>query len=171
MTTTLFKHVAYGLIGLCLVLIFLGVQMTGSSTPAAAALTPVLPSTAALTPVLPSTQAYPTKARYNCGDSENPDYIDFRWMAPRPNGGWVGEVTYQGVTTKIQAYDAKVKNDLNLTDWGFQAQNGSFVCRMYVSPINLKKFIWFGRCNNNNWPQPSCGPILPGPGPGPSPTP
>lgn len=156
MTPTSFKRAAYGLIGLSLAFVFLSVQRTSSSTPAA-----MSPATPFATPT-PDTNQKPTLARYNCGDAAQPDNITFNWTAKRPNGGWVGEVTYGNFVKKpIQAFDAKFIDPANpnqkMLDWAFQAQDGSFLCRMTVdSSRPLKANVSFGTCRNNNWPQLVC---------------
>jgi len=156
MTPTSFKRAAYGLVGLSLAFVLLGFQ--GSSSGKPAAMTATAPPLAS--PTVPPDQK-PTLPRYNCGDSQNPDYIDFNWTGRKPNGGWVGEVTYGGAKTLVQAFDAKYVGDpINkLVDWGFQAQNGSFVCRMKVNsklPLLRNASVGFDTCNNNTWPQLAC---------------
>lgn len=148
MTRITFRHAAYGLIGLSMLLLFLGAQLSGDRTRAAFAGSP-LPQ-ASPTP--------PTRTRYNCGDVDNPDYITFQWTRPMPNGGYLGTVSYGQITNKpVQVFDAKVDNTTKIVDWTFQAQDGSFLCHMFVSPIVLKRNVWFGACRNNVWPQPACG--------------
>lgn len=155
MTPTLLKRAAYGLIGLSLAFVFLSVQRTSSSTPAAMrAPTPLASPT-------PDASKKPTLPRYNCDSPESPDYIDFNWTSRKPNGGWVGDVTYHGSKTLVQAYDSKFVGlpENKLVDWAFQAQNGSFVCRMHVNsklPLIRNASIEFVTCNNNNWPLLTC---------------
>ena len=55
----------------------------------------------------------------------------FDWTRQMPYGGWLGE-TQGDVSKPVQAYDARPLSGGGL-NWGFQAQDGSFVCRMYVS--------------------------------------
>jgi hypothetical protein len=154
MTPTSLKRAAYGLIGLSLALVFLSVQWTSSSTPAA------MHAAAPIATPTPDASKKPTLGRYNCGDREDPDNIAFNWTARKPNGGWVGEVTYAGFVKKpIQAFDAKFVDPANpkIIDWAFQAQDGSFLCRMTVDssrPLNAN--VSFGTCRNNNWPQLNC---------------
>lgn len=149
MTHKSFKHAAYGLVGFCLVLLFLSVQMRDSNTQAANSGSALPSATPAPTP---------TRSRYNCGDVDNPDYITFKWTRPMPNGGWLGEVSYGQIINKpVQVFDSKVNETTKIVDWTFQAQDGSFLCHMYVSPPILKRNVWFGACKNNVWPQPTCG--------------
>jgi hypothetical protein len=155
MTPTSFKRAAYGLVGLSLAFVLLSVQGSSSGKPAA-----MQPAAPLASPTVPPDQK-PTLPRYNCGDSQSPDYITFNWTGTKPNGGWVGDVTYNGKKTLIQAFDAKyigAPTD-KLVDWGFQAQNGSFVCRMKVNskvPLLRNASVSFDTCNNNNWPQLAC---------------
>ena len=156
MTPTSFKRVAYGLIGLSLAFVFLSVQGSSSGKPSAMSATAPLAS-----PTVPPNEK-PTLPRYNCGDSQSPDYISFNWTGTKPNGGWVGEVTYGGFLKKpIQAFDAKYIGPPTdkLVDWGFQAQDGSFICRMTVNsklPLLRNASVSFGTCRNNTWPQLAC---------------
>lgn len=144
MTFTLFRRAAYGLMGLSLVSV-LSVQWASKGT--AAGIGPPAPAAAAPTP---------TASRYNCGDADNPDYITFDWTRPMPQGGWLGNVSYRG-EYKIQVFDAK-EVEPNVTDWTYQAQNGSFLCHMIVSnkPPLRNRYVSFERCNNQNWPQVVC---------------
>lgn len=156
MTPTSFKRAAYGLIGLSLAFVFLSVQRTSSSTPAA------MQAAAPIATPTPDASKKPTLGRYNCDSVDHPDNITFNWTARRPHGGWVGEVTYGSFVKKpIQAFDARFVDPANpnprIIDWAFQAQDGSFLCRMTVDasrPLNAN--VSFGTCRNNNWPQLNC---------------
>lgn len=155
MIPTSVKRAAYGLMALILAFVFLSVQ--GSSGGKAAA----MPAGAPLaSPTVPPNER-PTLPRYNCGDAQNPDYITFNWTGTKPNGGWVGEVTYGGHVTLIQAFDAKYVGPPadKLVNWAFQAQDGSFLCRMIVNsklPLLRNASVGFNTCRNNNWPQLAC---------------
>src|SRR6185295_18066624 len=117
MTSTSLRRIAYGLMALSLAFIFLSVQRIGNGTPATRAATPL--ATPAPTPA-----PTPTLPRYNCGDSQNPDYLTFNWTSRKPNGGWVGDVSYGAnfVKKPIQVFDAKVDpTNSRKIDWAFQA--------------------------------------------------
>ena len=149
MTLTLFKRTAYALLTLSLAFVFLFMQRTGHSM---ASSTVMLPQ---------ATPTPPTNPNYNCGDPDSPDPISFAWTRRMPNNGWLGTVTYGSFVNKpIQVFDAKVdpkyNNGRGLTDWAFQAQDGSFLCRMKITPNGLRRFVWFESCKNNNWPQLFC---------------
>ncbi len=111
----------------------------------------------------PSTD--PTEPRYQCGSGCGA--ITFNWGRHMPDNGRLGEVTFgQFVNKPIQVFDARELRDGNnrliLTDWGFQAQDGSFLGRMIVS--GRKSFIRFYKFRaNDQWPQVSCA--VPNPDP------
>ena len=154
MTRTLLRPMAYSLLGLSLAFVFLTVQKTSSGSPVS-----MLAATPLASPTPPPNQK-PTLQRYNCGDAEHPDYITFNWTGQRPHGGWVGEVTYGSFVKKpIQAFDAKFVDPTNpkIIDWAYQAQDGSFLCRMTVNSAPLRNgSVTFGTCRDNNWPQLFC---------------
>jgi hypothetical protein len=80
-------------------------------------------------------------------------FVSFDWTTPMPYDGWLGQ-TADYKSTAIQAYDARLLGDGGL-NWGFQAQDGSFVCRMYVS--SDKNNITFVNCRPfANWSLTSC---------------
>jgi hypothetical protein len=80
-------------------------------------------------------------------------FVSFDWGQPMPYDGWLGQAgDYKSVA--VQAYDAQMLNGSAL-NWGFQAQDGSFVCRMYVS--SDKNNIQFVNCRPfTNWSLTSC---------------
>jgi hypothetical protein len=79
--------------------------------------------------------------------------LAFEWTKQMPYGGWLGR-TYDIAEEDVQAYDARPLYGGGL-NWGFQAQNGSFVCRMYVSAD--QNHITFVNCRPfANWPLTSC---------------
>lgn len=78
-------------------------------------------------------------------------FLAFEWTRPMPYGGWLGET--DGFTHKaVQAYDSWTMYD-GWMNWGFQAQDGSFVCRMKVAPN--QRTITFTNCRGY-WPVTSC---------------
>lgn len=78
-------------------------------------------------------------------------FLAFEWTRPMPYGGWLGET--DGFTHKaVQAYNAQPLPGGGL-NWGIQAQDGSFVCRMYVSAN--QNTLSFVNCNGN-WPVTFC---------------
>ncbi len=103
------------------------------------------------------TSTEPTLAHYQCGGGCSP--LSFKWTKPMPQGGWLGEVTFAQYTNKpIQVFDAKpiyVDGYEVGRNWGFQAQDGSFVGRMYVALY--KSYIRFAHFRpNDQWPQVAC---------------
>ena len=100
----------------------------------------------------------PTAARYQCGSGCGT--LTFTWDAKVfPGGGRTGKATLGRFVNKpIQVYDAKpiLYNGVEIgTNWGFQAQDGSFVCRMYVSAD--QNTVNFVNCRPyGGWPLTSC---------------
>jgi hypothetical protein len=80
-------------------------------------------------------------------------FVSFNWTTPMPYGGWLGQ-TADYKAKDVQAYDAQPLSGGGL-NWGFQAQDGSFVCRMYVS--SDQNHITFVNCRPfANWSLTSC---------------
>ena len=81
-------------------------------------------------------------------------FVSFSWSPPMPYDGWLGQTGgYKSVA--VQAYDAQTMNGGSVLNWGFQAQDGSFVCRMYVT--SDKNNIQFVNCRPfTNWSLTSC---------------
>lgn len=80
-------------------------------------------------------------------------YVSFDWGRSMPYGGWLGKTGYYK-TKDVQAYDSQLLPDGSL-NWGFQAQDGSFVCRMYVT--SDQNHIDFVNCRPfSNWSLTSC---------------
>ena len=105
-----------------------------------------------------ATTTNPTAARYQCGSGCGT--LTFTWD-PKvfPGGGRIGTATLgQFVNKPIQVYDAKpiLYNGVEIgTNWGFQAQDGSFVGRMYVALYkSIVRFAHFRP--NDQWPQVLC---------------
>jgi hypothetical protein len=132
MTTSL-RRLGFGT--LCAVLcaaLLLGAPLLGGGTSSARAAVPT-----------PQNQAYycPYQGAF----------LAFEWTKQMPYGGWLGET--DGFTHEaVQAYDAKPLSGGGL-NWGLQAQDGSFVCRMYVSAD--KYTLSFVNCRGS-WPLTSC---------------
>ncbi len=78
-------------------------------------------------------------------------FLAFEWTKQMPYGGWLGET--DGFTHKpVQAYNAQTLPG-GWLNWGIQAQDGSFVCRMYVS--SNQDTLNFVNCRGY-WPVTSC---------------
>ena len=94
--------------------------------------------------------AYPTPQyqTYYCPNEST--FIAFEWTKQMPYGGWLGK-SY-GIAKDVQAYDPRALGGGGL-NWGFQAQDGSFVCRMYVSADQYT--ISFVNCRGS-WPVTNC---------------
>lgn len=80
-------------------------------------------------------------------------FLAFDWTTAMPYGGWLGQ-TYGFTNKDVQAYNALPLGGGGL-NWGFQAQDGSFVCRMYVSAD--KGRLDFVNCRpSGSWPVTTC---------------
>jgi hypothetical protein len=107
----------------------------------------------------------PTAPRYQCGSGCGT--LTFSWGRRMPENGRLGTVSLgQFVNKPIQVFDAKELRDSNnnlvLTDWGFQAQDGSFLGRMIVSA--RQSYIRFAHFRaNDQWPQVTCSVPRPDP--------
>jgi hypothetical protein len=106
----------------------------------------------------------PTAPRYQCGSGCGT--ITFQWGRRMPDNGRLGTVTFgQFVNKPIQVFDLHIikSGEVELyRDWGFQAQDGSFLGRMYVSP--KQSYIRFAKFRaNDQWPQVTCSVPVPDP--------
>jgi hypothetical protein len=111
------------------------------------------------------TSTEPTAARYQCGSGCGT--ITFQWGRHMPDNGRLGTVTFgQYVNKPIQVFDRqeiRISGLLVGYNWAFQAQDGSFLGRMYVSTPN-QSFIRFAKFRpNDQWPQVSCSVPVPNP--------
>jgi hypothetical protein len=114
-----------------------------------------------------ATSTNPTAARYQCGSGCGT--LPFTWDTKMyQGGGRTGTATFgQFVNKPIQVFDAKIiygpdKREI-ARDWGFQAQDGSFLGRMYVSSPR-HSYIRFAHFRaNDQWPQVSCSVPVPDP--------
>lgn len=90
--------------------------------------------------------AFPTKRVYVDDDNA---LMSFTWIRPMPHNGYLGEVTFRSVKKKpIQVFGAI--DDNGSKNWGFQAQDGSFLCRMEVA--SDQNSITFLDLKKGNWP-------------------
>lgn len=105
----------------------------------------------------------PTLDKYQCGSGCGT--ITFSWGRRMPEGGRLGTVTIGRFVNKpIQVFNAQpINNGLGGTDWRFQAQDGTFLGHMYVSP--RKGRIQFANFRpSDQFPLVSCSIRLPDPG-------
>ena len=115
------------------------------------------------TTTVPSTA--PTAPRYQCGSGCGT--ITFEWGRRMPENGRLGTVTFgEYVNKPIQVFDRReirYGDRVIAHNWAFQAQDGSFLGRMYVSAPRLS-FIRFAKFRaNDQWPQVSCSVPAPDP--------
>ncbi|HEX8475950.1 MAG TPA: hypothetical protein VF666_18130 [Pyrinomonadaceae bacterium] len=89
----------------------------------------------------------PTQPRYF---AQNGAIMTFDWTRPMPENGYLGTVSFPGVATNkpIQVFDPKTS--VKGTDWAFQAQDGSFLCRMFVTASQSR--VTFSQNRIGNWP-------------------
>jgi hypothetical protein len=107
------------------------------------------------TPV--STQAIPFPptqiTTFYTADTFEP--LTFQWTRRMPNNGYLGNVTFRQFQKKnIQVFDPRIIETFGVvlgTSWAYQAQDGSFICRMFVSNFG-DLYITFSDRKQGNWP-------------------
>ena len=106
-----------------------------------------------------ATSTDPTAAHYTCGSGCGT--LTFSWDTKMyQGGGRTGKASLAQYNNEpIQVFDPQPLKDSYGrqigTDWGFQAQNGTFLGRMYVSLY--KSYIRFTKFRpNDKWPQVGC---------------
>lgn len=81
--------------------------------------------------------------------------LTFEWTRPMPNNGYLGNVTFRQYQKKnIQVFDPRpvVSYGVQLgISWAYQAQDGSFICRMFVSAFG-DVYVTFSERKQGNWP-------------------
>lgn len=81
--------------------------------------------------------------------------MTFEWTRPMPANGYLGTVTFRQFQKKpIQVFDPRPVATFGVvlgTSWAFQARDGSFICRMFVSAFN-DVYIAFSDRKTGNWP-------------------
>lgn len=99
--------------------------------------------------------SYPTKSNYFC--PADVALLGLSWTRRMPYNGWLGVASTSNMeeSKDVQIYDPRTLSDGG-TSWAFQAQDGSFVCRMYVSAD--KNSVSFGSCRPypDSWAVGSC---------------
>ena len=99
-------------------------------------------------------QARPTQiTTFYTGDTFEP--MTFEWTRPTPGNGYLGNVTFRQFKKKpIQVFDPRTVSTYGIvlgTSWAFQAGDGSFICRMFVSAFN-DVYITFSDRKTGDWP-------------------
>jgi hypothetical protein len=99
-------------------------------------------------------QAPPTRiTTFYAVDTSEP--LTFQWTKPMPNNGYLGNVTFRQFQKKlIQVFDPKpvISYGVELgKSWAYQAQEGSFLCRLFVSNFG-DVFITFSERKKGDWP-------------------
>ena len=104
-----------------------------------------------------ATSTYPTLSRYQCGSGCG--VLTFQWGRQMPENGRLGTVTFrEHVNKPIQVFDrqdVRYNGQLVGYNWGFQAQDGLFLGRMFVSLY--QSFIGFTQFRPGDpWPRVTC---------------
>ena len=83
------------------------------------------------------------------------DSLTLEWTRRMPENGYLGNVTFRQFQKKpIQVFDPKIVVTFGVKlgiSWAFQARDGSFICRMFVSNFN-DVFITFSDRKKGDWP-------------------
>ncbi len=108
-------------------------------------------STAISTQPIP---APPTRiTTFFTGDTFEP--LTFEWTRRMPNNGYLGNVTFRQFQKKnIQVFDPRPIETFGVLlgfSWAYQAQDGSFICRMFVSNFG-DLYVTFSERKQGNWP-------------------
>lgn len=81
--------------------------------------------------------------------------LTFEWTRRMPENGFLGNVTFRQFQKKpIQVFDPKPISTYGIVlgiSWAFQARDGSFICRMFVSAFN-DVYVAFSDPKTGNWP-------------------
>ena len=83
------------------------------------------------------------------------ELLTFEWTNTMPEKGYLGNVTFRQYKKKpIQVFRPEEISSYGVplgTSWQYQAQDGSFLCRMFVS-AHLDSFITFSERKKGDWP-------------------
>ena len=83
------------------------------------------------------------------------DSLTFEWTRRMPENGYLGNVTFRQFQKKpIQVFDPKPVVNFGVQlgiSWAYQARDGSFLCRMFVSNFG-DVFITFSERKKGDWP-------------------
>jgi hypothetical protein len=86
---------------------------------------------------------------------DNSEVLTFQWTKQMPNKGYLGIVTFRQFQKKpIQVFDPKGVESFGAClgiSWAFQAQDGSFLCRLFVSNFG-DVFITFSDPKKGDFP-------------------
>ena len=83
--------------------------------------------------------------------------LTFQWTRAMPEGGYLGNVTFRQFQKKpIQVFDPEPVYSHSIligVSWAYQAQDGSFLCRVFVTEF-LNAYVTFSDLKKGNWPVP-----------------
>lgn len=83
------------------------------------------------------------------------ELLTFQWTRRMPNNGYLGNVTFRQYQKKnIQVFDPQPVVSYGIVlgfNWAYQAQDGSFLCRLFVSNFG-NVYIAFSERKKGDWP-------------------
>lgn len=89
--------------------------------------------------------------------TEAGERLTFEWTKQMPDEGYLGSVTFRQFQKKpIQVFDREEIKSHGIVlgvSWAYQAQDGSFLCRMFVSAFR-DSFVTFSERKKGDWPVP-----------------
>lgn len=115
-------------------------------------------STAAATQTIPAPTP-PTKVLTFYEHATDGTFVPltFQWTKQMPDKGYLGTVTFRQFQKKpIQVFDpeqVRSYGELIGWSWAYQAQDGSFLCRMFVSAY-YDSHVTFSDRKKGDWPVP-----------------
>ena len=89
--------------------------------------------------------------------TEAGERLTFEWTREMPEDGYLGNVTFRQFQKKpIQVFDPEKVYSYGIllgVSWAYQAQDGSFLCRMFVSAVR-DSYVTFSESKKGDWPVP-----------------
>ena len=116
-------------------------------------------STAATTQPIPTPPLPPTKVLTFYEHAADGTFVPltFQWTKKMPKNGYLGTVTFRQFQKKpIQVFDPEPVYTYGILlgwSWAYQAQDGSFLCRMFVSAY-YDSHVTFSDRKKGDWPVP-----------------
>ena len=115
-------------------------------------------STAATTQAIPTpTPPLPPTKVTTFYAPDTGEVLTFQWTKQMPSNGYLGTVTFRQFQKKpIQVFAAEPVYTYGILlgwSWAYQAQDGSFLCRMFVSAF-IDSHVTFSDRKKGNWPVP-----------------
>jgi hypothetical protein len=89
--------------------------------------------------------------------TEKGERLTFEWTRQMPDNGYLGNVTFRQFQKKpIQVFAPEKVYSYGVllgVSWAYQAQDGSFLCRMFVSAFR-DAYVTFSELKKGDWPVP-----------------